>query len=348
MTKREIIIDGAEGEGGGQVLRSSLSLSAITGKPVRIEDVRGRRKKPGLFRQHLTAFKAAAEICDAKVEGAELKSREIAFHPGEIKAGDYHFSIGSAGSAMLVAQTVLPILSHAKGESTVRITGGTHNLWAPTFEFFDQTFLPLFRKMGGRAQAELGAYGFNPAGGGEIILKIKPYGTPNRLDLLSRGERLSTQLDVVLSGIKRGIASREVKVIANGFNLSEDQSAINHVKSAGPGNVMTLALEFENLTQLFTEIGQKGISSEAVANQLCERAKGYLQAKDKDGSMSVATCDHLADQLLLLMALLGGGVFTTTDISQHTYANIDIIRAFVNVEISVNQIAKKCWLIEVN
>jgi len=103
MTKNEIIIDGSEGEGGGQVLRTSLSLSAITGKPVRIENVRGRRKKPGLFRQHLTAFKAAAEICDAQMEGAELGSPEIAFHPGKIKGGEYEFSIGSAGATNLVA-----------------------------------------------------------------------------------------------------------------------------------------------------------------------------------------------------------------------------------------------------
>jgi len=170
MTKREIIIDGSEGEGGGQVLRTSLSLSAITGKPVRIENVRGKRKKPGLFRQHLTAFKAAAEICDATMEGAELGSPEIAFNPGEIKGGDYDFSIGSAGATNLVAQTILPILAHAPTESTIKITGGTHNHWAPTFDFLDQAFLPQFRKMGGRASLELGAYGFYPAGGGSITM----------------------------------------------------------------------------------------------------------------------------------------------------------------------------------
>ena len=129
---REIIIDGSEGEGGGQVLRTSLSLSAITGKPVRIDNVRGRRKKPGLFRQHLTAFKAAAEICDARMEGVKLGSSEIAFYPGDIKGGDYNFAIGSAGATNLVAQTILPILMHADKASTVKITGGTHNLWAPT------------------------------------------------------------------------------------------------------------------------------------------------------------------------------------------------------------------------
>ena len=165
MTKNEIIIDGSEGEGGGQVLRTSLSLSAITGKPVRIENVRGRRKKPGLFRQHLTAFKAAAEICDATMEGAELGSSEIAFHPGKIKGGDYDFAIGSAGATNLVAQTLLPILAHADTASSVKISGGTHNQWAPTFDFLDQAFLPQFRKMGGRASAELEAYGFYPAGG---------------------------------------------------------------------------------------------------------------------------------------------------------------------------------------
>ena len=168
MAKREIIIDGSEGEGGGQVLRTSLSLSAITGKPVRIENVRGRRKKSGLFRQHLTAFKAAAEICDARMEGAELGSSEIAFYPGEIKGGEYDFAIGSAGATNLVAQTVLPILSHADEPSKVTISGGTHNQWAPTFDFLDQAFLPQFRKMGGRASADLNAHVFYPAGGGSM------------------------------------------------------------------------------------------------------------------------------------------------------------------------------------
>lgn len=340
MTQREIIIDGSEGEGGGQVLRTSLSLSAITGKPVRIENVRGRRKKPGLFRQHLTAFKAAAEICGARMEGAELKSPEIAFHPGTIKGGDYRFDIGTAGATNLVAQTVLPILAHAETESTVTITGGTHNQWAPTFDFFDAAFLPQFRKMGGRTSAELISYGFNPAGGGELRLSVKPVLKPQRLELISRGDRISEHVVVVVANLKRDIANRELKTLLNALNLAPEQGEIIHVDGHGPGNVVSLFLEHENVTEVMIGLGQHGVRAEAVAKHVASEAKTYLQSE-------AATGEHLADQLLLPMALLGGGIFTTTDLTQHTRTNIDIIRRFLDVEITATQNGRKCWTIEV-
>jgi len=337
---REIIIDGSEGEGGGQVLRTSLSLSAITGKPVRIENVRGRRKKPGLFRQHLTAFKAAAEICDAQMEGADLGSSEIAFHPNEIKGGDYKFAIGSAGATNLVAQTVLPILAYADKPSSVSITGGTHNLWAPTFDFLDQAFLPQFREMGGRASVELNSHGFYPAGGGSITLSIKPSGEPKRLELVKRGERVSERAEVVLSNLKRDIGNRELKTLLHKMNLKPEQGEITHVDGPGPGNVVSLFLEYENLTEVFVNLGQHGVRAEAVANQIVQDSRDYLIS-------DAAIGEHLADQLLLPMALLGGGVFTTTEISQHTRTNIDIIRLFLDVNIKLTQNGRKCWTVEV-
>lgn len=340
MTKRETIIDGSQGEGGGQVLRTSLSLSAITGKPVRIQNVRGRRKKPGLFRQHLTAFKAAAEICGARMEGAKLRSPEIAFYPGDIESGDYSFSIGSAGATNLVAQTVLPILSFADGASTVSITGGTHNMWAPTFDFFDRTFLPQFRKLGGKASVELVTHGFYPAGGGEIRLAISPAGEPERLELIRRGKRLDTHIDIVLANLKRSIANRELKTLLNAFNLPPEAGEIHHVESPGPGNALSLFLEHEHVTEVITNLGQHGVRAESVAKQVAGQAKDYLQSE-------AAVGEHLADQLLLPMALLGGGVFTTTDVSQHTRTNIDIIRKFLDVTITTTRTARKCWTVEV-
>ncbi|MGJ8562899.1 MAG: RNA 3'-terminal phosphate cyclase [Alphaproteobacteria bacterium] len=341
MTQREIIVDGSEGEGGGQVLRTSLSLSAITGKPVRIENVRGRRKKPGLFRQHLTAFKAAAEICGARMEGAELKSSEIAFYPGEIKGGDYSFSIGSAGSTILVAQTILPILARASSPSTVTITGGTHNMWAPTFDFFDQTFLPLFRSMGGRASAELVKYGFHPAGGGEIMLTVKPFEATNPLELITRGKKVNESIVAIVSNLKRNIAEREVETLLHALNLAPEKGEIIDADGAGPGNAVSLFLEFENLTEVFTNLGRHGVRSEAVAKDVAAQAKDYLQS-------GAAVGPHLADQLLLPMALGKGGVFTVTDITQHTRTNIDIIRRFLDVDILLSQQGRKCWTIEVS
>jgi len=347
MTKNEIIIDGSEGEGGGQVLRTSLSLSAITGKPVRIENVRGRRKKPGLFRQHLTAFKAAAEICDAKMEGAELGSSEIAFHPGAIKGGDYEFSIGSAGATNLVAQTLLPILAHADTLSEVKISGGTHNQWAPTFDFLDQAFLPQFRKMGGRASAELEAYGFYPAGGGAIRLAVKPTTETHALALEDRGERVSERVVAIVANLKRGIAERELNTLLKAMNLKPEQGEIIHAEGPGPGNAVTLFLEHENVTEVFIGLGEHGVRAEAIAKKVAGQAQKYLPAKDGLGKCKTAVGEHLADQLLLPMALFKGGVFTTTDISQHTRTNIDIIKRFLDVEIKMTQPGRKCWKIEV-
>lgn len=344
---REIIIDGSEGEGGGQVLRTALSLSAITRKPVRIENVRGQRKKPGLFRQHLTAFKAAAEICGATMEGAELGSSEIAFYPGKIKGGDYEFSIGSAGATNLVAQTLLPILSHADTDSTIRITGGTHNPWAPTFDFLDQAFLPQFRKMGGRAALELESYGFYPAGGGAIQMSIKPTTETHALFLEDRGERLSESAVAIVANLKRDIANRELKTILKAMKLKPEQGAIIHAESPGPGNAVSLFLEHEHVTEVFMALGEHGVRAEAVAKKVVEQAQKYLLAKDSLGSIQTAIGEYLADQLLLPMALFDGGVFTTTDITPHTRTNMDIIKMFLNVEFKMTQRGRKCWKVDV-
>src|SRR5690349_22119957 len=150
-----LTIDGALGEGGGQVLRTSLALSAVTGKAFRIEHIRGKRSKPGLLRQHLTAVKAIAEICGARVHGAELGSRELSFEPGRVQHGEHRFAVGTAGSATLVFQTVLPALFTAQGRSRIAFEGGTHNPAAPPFEFIAQTFLPLLHRMGATVSVEL-------------------------------------------------------------------------------------------------------------------------------------------------------------------------------------------------
>src|SRR4051812_32951839 len=161
-----MIIDGSQGEGGGQILRSSLALAAITGTPVRLEKIRAGRAKPGLQKQHLAAVRAAARICNGRLEGDELQSRELTFHPQEPCAGEYHFAVGSAGSASLVLQTVLPPLLLAAGASKVVVEGGTHNPMAPPFEFLRDTFLPTLSRIGATVTLTLDRHGFYPAGGG--------------------------------------------------------------------------------------------------------------------------------------------------------------------------------------
>ncbi len=342
-----VIIDGSFGEGGGQVLRTSISLSAITGTPVRIDNIRAGRKKPGLMRQHLTSIKAAAEICGAKTEGLELRSDAISFVPGAIEGGDYRFDIGSAGGTVLVAQTIIPILSHAKTASTATVIGGTHNMWAPTFDYLERAFLPQYNKMGGRVSAELLKYGFVPAGGGEIVLAVKPTQDKRALDLRTRGDRVDASIIAVLANLKHDIATREIKTITKRMDIDKSASEILHVDGPGPGNAVSLFLEYENLTEVFIGIGQQGVRAETIASRLAEEARRYTLSQDGAGQDYTAVGEHLADQLLLPMALYGGGAFTTTNITEHTRTNMDIIKRFLDVDIKTTQLGRKCWLVEV-
>jgi RNA 3'-terminal phosphate cyclase (ATP) len=163
-----IEIDGSEGEGGGQVVRNACALSLVTGEPVRITNVRAKRSKPGLMRQHVTAIEAACAIGSATCEGLEVGSSDLTFRPGQVAAGDYRFSVGTAGSTGLVLQTVLMPLLLADGPSRLVLEGGTHNMLAPPFEFIQRSFLPIVRRMGGQVEARLVRHGFYPRGGGRI------------------------------------------------------------------------------------------------------------------------------------------------------------------------------------
>ncbi len=182
-----ITIDGSLGEGGGQVLRSSLALSALTGQPFRIHSIRKSRSKPGLARQHLTCVRAAAQVCGARVDGAEMRSTDLTFHPRTVQPGEFSFAIGTAGSCNLVLQTVLPPLMLASGPSLVTLKGGTHNDKSPPYHFLESVFLPLLGRMGPSVELELHSWGFFPAGGGEFSASIEPTDSLQRLDLNERG-----------------------------------------------------------------------------------------------------------------------------------------------------------------
>lgn len=317
-----ITIDGSFGEGGGQILRSSLALSAITGEPVRIENVRANRSKPGLLRQHLTAFKAIAEICGGHATGAELGSAEISLRPGSFRPGNYTFSVGSAGSANLVLQTVLPVLLQLGQPSTVTINGGTHNPSSPPFDFLTECFFPALRKMGYCVDGNLNAYGYYPAGGGEIVAEI---GVPNDLRIfehLDRGKEVSRSLEALISNLPGDIAKRELETASKLLGIDyETGCRFRSTDSRGPGNALFGRLEYETGTALMAQFGQKGVSAEQVGKRLAKQMKTFAS--------SSATVDHhLADQLLLPMALAKGGTFATLRPSLHTTTNAEIIRRF--------------------
>lgn len=320
-------VDGAQGKGGGQILRTSLSLALITGQPLRIQRIRASRRRPGLLRQHLTAVRAAAEVGHgSQVEGAELHSSELTFRPGPVRAGDFHFAIGSAGSTTLVLQTVLLPLLVARGRSTVTLEGGTHNPMAPSFEFLTRSFLPLLARMGATVDAHLVRHGFYPAGGSRIQVELHPMDQELKpLRLTRRGASLGLRARAVVANLPRSIGEREVSQVRRrlsglGLELDDEQHAA--VESDGPGNALFLEQQSEELTEVFTGFGEKGVPAERVADQLVHSARGYLQS-------DVAVGPHLADQLLLPMALASGGTIHTLPPTDHTRTNIDVIRGFL-------------------
>lgn len=326
-----IIIDGSQGEGGGQVLRNALALSLITGQPFRIASIRGKREKPGLMRQHLTSVEAACTIGQAECEGAAIGSSEITFRPGAVRAGDYRFAIGTAGSTGLVLQTVLMPLVLADGPSRLVLDGGTHNMAAPPFEFIERTFLPVLNRMGPRVSARLIRHGFYPRGGGRIEVEIVP-ARLNAIECIDRGAPTGVSATVLLAGLPFDIAQREL-AIARKFlpDWPEEAFAVRQLPDeAGPGNALTLETSFEHVNEIMTGFGRLGISAESLAKTSAQRMSGYLATPAFAGP-------YLADQLLLPFALAGGGAFTTVKPSQHTRTAAEIIALFTGKRTNLAQ-----------
>ena len=322
---RMIEIDGSTGEGGGQVLRTSLALSLATGRPFRIERIRAGRKRPGLLRQHLTGVQAAKQVSGARVEGDHLGSTSLTFVPGEVRPGDYTFAIGSAGSATLVLQTVLPPLLLASGPSTVSVEGGTHNPAAPPFDFFDRVFLPCVRRLGPDVSAVLVRPGFYPAGGGCMRITVQPVDGLAPGDLLDRGEIVSRTVSVLLANLPRHIGEREMTTVLKSMNWPQEAGTIVNVDgAAGPGNAVLVEIESEHAREIVTTFGETGTPAEAVAHRAVTETRRYIAA-------GVPVGCHLADQLMVLWALARGGAFRTTTLSRHAMTNADVIRKVLDV-----------------
>jgi RNA 3'-terminal phosphate cyclase (ATP) len=319
-----IEIDGSEGEGGGQILRSALSLSMCTDQAFRLKNIRAKREKPGLMRQHLTALQAAAAVCDARVTGAEIGSSEITFRPGPTRGGDYQFAIGTAGSTNLVLQTVLPALLTASTPSAIRITGGTHNKACPPVDFLQRAYLPLVERMGPTVQLELVRHGFYPRGGGEVLARVTPSARLTAITLNERGARKGGYAEAYISGIPMHVASRELEIVGKMLNWTADNLRIRGLSGEfGPGNALTVTVEHEHIIEVFTGFGEKGVSAESVAKRAVDAARSYLASEAVVGR-------HLADQILLPMALAGGGEFTTMPVTQHFESHVEIIEKFLN------------------
>lgn len=333
MNKEIKIIDGSQGEGGGQILRSTLALSMCTGTPVRIENIRAGRKKPGLLRQHLACVRASKEITNAKVIGDELGSSTVEFRPSEIKAGTYEFAIGSAGSTSLLFQTVLPALLMADKESKVTFSGGTHNDLAPSFDFIKYCFLPTLKTINLNVTAELEAYGFMPNGGGQWTAIIQPINGMGVLDMTSVGKFELKKAVVTQSGVSRSVAERELARVKKKLQWADDELSINQVESIGPGNIISLRVSDGNINEVIDVVGAKMLSAERVAGRAISAMKRYINS-------GAAVGEYLCDQLLLPLALGNGGRFTTIEPSLHTKTNIDVIKMFIDCEVNIRELGE--------
>lgn len=336
-----ITIDGSMGEGGGQIIRTSLALSLITGRPFTVTNIRAGRSKPGLLRQHLTAVNAAAEIGQADVRGNEIGGKDLIFSPGKIKAGTYRFSVGTAGSTTLVLQTILPALAVAGGRSEIVLEGGTHNPYAPPYDFLDRVFLPLLRKMGPGVMCALEKPGYYPAGGGRFSVTVDPAEKLLPLEILERGELKKRLARAVVCQIPANVAKRELRTVQAMLNWREDElQPVILQGSQGPGNVLMIEMIFEHLSALFTGFGERGVPAEAVARKACQEAREYMASNAPvDG--------YLADQLLLPLAMAGKGSFVTMPPSRHTLTNIEVIRKFLAIEIACTKLDARLWQVAV-
>ena len=338
MKKSIISIDGSFGEGGGQILRSSLGLAMVTGQPFELNNIRAKRSRPGLLRQHLTAVNAAAEISGASVTGNHIGSDRSVFEPGTVSGGEFTFSVGTAGSTTLVLQAVLPALLTAPEQSTIILEGGTHNPMAPPFHFLKRSFLGVINRMGSRVSASIERYGFYPAGGGRFTVTIEPAERLKRCDIMERGKEVSRRATALYAKIPADIAESERRMAGRMLSIPDAGLSVDEVSSPGPGNVVLIEVESEHVTYVATSFGEKGLSRERVVKRAVKETRKYLEAE-------VPVCEHLADQLLIPFAMAGGGSFRTVLPSLHTLTNIEVVKKFMDTEIRVEEETEKSRVI---
>ncbi len=324
--KTPISIDGSYGEGGGQILRTALSLSALLKAPFEIHHIRARRKNPGLAPQHLMAVKAVADITSAQVQGAEIGSDRFVFRPREIKAGNYRFDIGTAGSTGLVLQAVLPALAFASTPSAVTITGGTHVPWSPSFHYLRDVFVPSLSELGPKASLEIRNWGWFPRGGGEIGATIHPCTRLAPTERLDRGTLMELRVFSAAGRLPMSIAERQrdqaLKVLARrGYSSAHGEAVC--VSSASPGTVVFIKAEFRQGRAGFTSLGQKGKPAEKVAEEACDE---FFKFMASDGARD----KHLSDQLVLYLSLAQGrSCVALQEVTRHLETNIWVIRQFL-------------------
>lgn len=325
-----IELDGSEGEGGGQILRTSLALSLITRQPFRLRNIRARRPKPGLQAQHLMCVQAAAAIGNAKLRGASLHSSDLVFEPGDTAAGNYHFRIGTAGATSLVLHTLYLPLALASGPSTIHVEGGTHVKASPSFHFLQATWRAYMGVVGIPIELTMHRPGFYPRGGGLIEARVSGDCRVQGLRLESLGTIEPVAILSAVSGLPENIAKRQSgrayqRLKTFGLTTTQDQE----VWSGAPGTMLALEMPTQPAPTLFFGLGEKGKPAERVADEAVDQLVAYLRRDPP------AVDAHSADQLVLPLALAKEpSSFPIAEVTQHLLTNIAVIGRFLVRQIS--------------
>jgi len=326
-----ITIDGSIGEGGGQILRSCLALSVVTGQSFTIKNIRAGRKKPGLRPQHLSAVQLAAAVCEARTNGVEIGSTQFSFSPQSIQPGKYLCEIGTAGSTALVLQTIYLPLSLFDLPSSITITGGTHSPFSPSYDFIEQHWLQFLNWIGFTINLEMIRAGFYPQGGGEIRGTISPIQTINTLSILHRGQLIQIRGFSGVANLDRRIAERQKeRVVGRLGNLYPiNDIRVGNIASKFKGTTLYLVCEFEYSQCCYFSLGEKGKPAEQVADEVCEKIEYFLST---DASID----EYLADQLLLPLSFASGSSsFSTPRVTNHLLTNAEVIQHFNVADISI-------------
>lgn len=327
-----IEIDGSFGEGGGQIVRTAVSLSALFGTPFRLVNIRRKRSKPGLRAQHVAAVRAVQEISGALVEGAEINSRTLEFRPGKLKGGTFRFDIGTAGATPLVLQALLPPLLFSGTPSHVILTGGTHVPISPPFHFIEQIFLPFLGRLGANVRVRLLRYGFYPRGGGEIEADIEPCKAISPITMTADKGKLAVTGTSAVANLPLSIAERQRSAVLAqlGREGVEAEVDVKVFAAPGPGTFVFLRAEGPVCRAGFSSIGVRGKPAETVG---AEAARELLEYHRREGCFD----PRLADQVVLYLALARGeSTIATTDITLHLITNLAVIKAFAGIEYTVD------------
>lgn len=339
-----IEIDGSEGEGGGQILRSALALSILTRRPFKLTNIRANRSKPGLQPQHLMCVRAAGSISGAQYKGAANGSAVLYFEPGAVKSGNYTFSIGTAGATALVLHTVyLPLALRGDAPSTVIVTGGTHNAHAPCFHFLETTWAAYLARMGIRVDVEMTRPGFYPRGGGEIRAVIHPCSRVNGLSLLTCPELTTAGGFSAFAGLPESVGKRQARRLSVRLKSEGVESHIpqEEWEAANPGSVAAVIFRQAPVPPLFFGLGERGKPSESVADDAADEAIAFRDAK-------CPVDPHSADQLLLPLAFSDdASEYRASEITRHLTTNVETVRKFVDRTISIEEGEGKSGVVRV-